>query len=83
MKRKFFAVLLVICIIAGLLPVNAFAAGYVIGSANGKNIANNMAPGSSYTCTDGSVWTKDASGNVSVSHGGQTFPQGNFLAEMQ
>lgn len=46
---------------------------YKIGTKLGYDLANGMKPGDSITATDGSVWTKDQSGNISVQHGGQTY----------
>lgn len=47
---------------------------YVIGSQKGKDIAEMMAAGSSWTNpTDGSTWTKKSDGSVSVTQNGQTY----------
>lgn len=46
---------------------------YVIGSDKGKEIAKNMKSGESYTASDGSTWTKQKDGSVSVSYQGQTY----------
>lgn len=46
---------------------------YVIGSEKGKNIAQSMKTGESYKCSDGSTWTKQSDGSVSVKHNGQTY----------
>ena len=43
---------------------------YTIGSDNGKNIAQNLQIGNTYTASDGSVWTKNNDGTVSVNHNG-------------
>lgn len=45
--------------------------GYVIGSQKGKEIAENLKKGESYTASDGSTWTKQSDGSVSVTHNGQ------------
>ena len=39
---------------------------YTIGSQKGKDIANNMKPGETYKASDGSTWTKNGDGTVSV-----------------
>lgn len=44
-------------------PTNS---GYTIGSAAGQSIATNMPAGGSYKASDGSTWTKDSSGNLTV-----------------
>lgn len=44
---------------------------YTIGSEAGYNIANSLQPGQSTTVTDGSVWTKNADGSISVMHNGK------------
>lgn len=46
---------------------------YVIGSQKGKDIAENMKTGETYTASDGSTWTKKSDGSVSVTHNGQTY----------
>lgn len=46
---------------------------YKIGTKLGYDLANGMKPGDSITATDGSVWTKDASGGITVQHGGKTY----------
>ena len=47
---------------------------YVIGSQKGKDIAKNMKTGEIYKCSDGSTWTKQSDGSVSVkTSSGQTF----------
>lgn len=46
---------------------------YTIGSDKGKDIANNMPIGSTYTASDGAIWTKNDDGTVSVSYKGQTY----------
>ena len=47
---------------------------YVIGSQKGKDIAKNMKTGETYKCSDGSTWTKQSDGSVSVkTSSGQTF----------
>ena len=45
---------------------------YVIGSQKGKDIAEKMQTGETYTASDGSTWTKQEDGSVSVTHNGQT-----------
>ena len=45
---------------------------YTIGSDKGKEIAKNMTVGSTYKASDGSTWTKQADGSVSVTHQGVT-----------
>lgn len=45
--------------------------GYVIGSQKGKEIAENLKKGESYKASDGSTWTKQSDGSVSVTHNGQ------------
>ena len=44
---------------------------YTIGSEKGYNLANSLQVGQSATATDGSVWTKNADGTISVLHNGQ------------
>lgn len=47
---------------------------YVIGSQKGKDIAKNMTVGSTYKASDGSTWTKQSDGSVSVTtSAGQTY----------
>lgn len=46
---------------------------YVIGSDKGKEIAKNMTVGSTYKASDGSTWTKQSDGSVSVTHNGKTY----------
>lgn len=43
---------------------------YTITSDKGKNIAQTMKIGSTYTASDGSVWTKNNDGTITVTHGG-------------
>ena len=43
---------------------------YVIGSQKGKEIAQSMKTGQTYKASDGSTWTKQSDGSVSVSHNG-------------
>lgn len=43
---------------------------YKIGSLAGYNIAKDLLPGQSQTVGDGSVWTKNADGTISVLHNG-------------
>lgn len=43
---------------------------YTIGSDAGKQIAQNLAINSPYTASDGSVWTKQNDGSISVNHNG-------------
>lgn len=45
---------------------------YTIGTKLGYDLANGMKAGDSVTATDGSVWTKQADGSISVLHNGQT-----------
>ena len=45
---------------------------YVIGSQKGKEIAEGMKAGETYKASDGSTWTKQSDGSVSVTHNGQT-----------
>lgn len=49
-------------------------AGYVIGSQKGKDIANGLKTGGTYKASDGSTWTKNKNGIVSVTtkNGGYT-----------
>lgn len=47
---------------------------YKIGSEAGINQAQNMAIGGTYTASDGSVWTKNNDGTISVNHNGVTTP---------
>lgn len=44
---------------------------YTIGSKRGYELANGLQPGQSATATDGSVWTKNADGSLSVLHNGE------------
>ena len=44
---------------------------YTIGTKLGYDLANGMKPGDSLTATDGSVWTKNADGSISVMQNGQ------------
>ena len=46
---------------------------YVIGSQKGKDIAKNMKTGETYKCSDGSVWTKEKDGSVTVKTSGNTY----------
>ena len=46
---------------------------YVIGSQKGKDIAESMKAGETYKASDGSTWTKESDGSVSVTHNGQTY----------
>ena len=47
---------------------------YVINSQKGKDIAKNMTAGSTYKASDGSTWTKQSDGSVSVTtSAGQTY----------
>lgn len=45
---------------------------YVIGSEKGKKLAEDMKVGETVTATDGSTWTKNNDGSISVTHNGQT-----------
>ena len=45
---------------------------YVIGSQKGKDIAESMKTGETYKASDGSTWTKQSDGSVSVTHNGLT-----------
>ena len=45
---------------------------YTIGSKLGYDMANGLGVGQSVTATDGSVWTKQPDGSISVYHQGQT-----------
>ena len=45
---------------------------YTIGSKLGYDLANGMKVGQSIRATDGSVWTKNLDGSISVQHGGET-----------
>lgn len=47
-------------------------ADYNINSDKGRNIANNLKSGESYSAGDGSKWTKGSDGSISVTHNGQT-----------
>ncbi len=44
---------------------------YTIGSEKGYNLANSLSPGQSTTASDGSVWTKNNDGTLTVYHQGQ------------
>ena len=46
---------------------------YVITTQKGKDIASGMKSGETYKASDGSTWTKQSDGSVSVTHNGQTF----------
>lgn len=46
---------------------------YVITTQKGKNIASGMKSGETYKASDGSTWTKQSDGSVSVTHNGQTY----------
>lgn len=48
------------------------AGTYKIGTKLGYDLANGLKAGESVTATDGSVWTKQADGSISVLHNGQT-----------
>ena len=52
---------------------NSQYSGYTIGSDYGKKIANDMAIGSTYTASDGAVWTKNDDGTVSVDYDGKKY----------
>ena len=43
---------------------------YKIGSVNGQKKAQDMAVNSSWTATDGSIWTKEKDGSITVRHNG-------------
>ena len=45
---------------------------YTIGSQAGKDIAQKMGIGNTYTASDGSVWTKNNDGTITVVHNGVT-----------
>ena len=47
-------------------------ADYNINSDKGRDIANNLKSGESYSAGDGSKWTKGSDGSISVTHNGQT-----------
>lgn len=49
-------------------------AGYTIGSEKGQRIADNLKVGETYSASDGSIWTKQANGAISVvtKNGGYT-----------
>jgi hypothetical protein len=47
--------------------------GYKIGSDAGKNIAQGMGIGQTYTASDGSLWRKENDGTITVNHGGQMY----------
>jgi hypothetical protein len=46
---------------------------YSIGSKLGYDLANGMKIGDTITATDGSVWTKNADGGITVQQGGKTY----------
>ena len=46
---------------------------YVIGSQKGKDKAQSMKAGETYNASDGSVWTKEADGSVTVTTSGNTY----------
>lgn len=46
---------------------------YVIGSQKGKDIAENMRTGQTYTASDGSTWRKESDGSVTVTQNGNTY----------
>ena len=46
---------------------------YTIGSDYGKQVAQNMGIGENFTATDGSVWTKEKDGTITVRKNGQTY----------
>lgn len=48
-------------------------ATYKIRTKLGYDLANGMKAGDTITATDGSVWSKDASGNLTVRHGGKVY----------
>lgn len=50
---------------------------YNIGSQKGYELANSLTPGQSTTASDGSVWTKNADGTITVLHQGRLL-QGNI-----
>lgn len=47
--------------------------GYTIGSDYGKQVAQNMGIGESFSATDGSTWTKEKDGTITVKKNGQTY----------
>lgn len=57
--------------ISGSKPTNA-TGNYTIGSDYGKQQAQNMAIGSTWTATDGSTWKKENDGTITVYHNGTT-----------
>lgn len=46
---------------------------YVIGSQKGKDKAKSMKAGETYNASDGSVWTKESDGSVTVTTSGNTY----------
>ncbi|MBQ6944207.1 MAG: hypothetical protein IJN43_07745 [Ruminococcus sp.] len=52
---------------------NSQYTGYTIGSDYGKQVAQNMGIGESFSATDGSVWTKEKDGTITVRKNGQTY----------
>ena len=44
---------------------------YTIGTKLGYDLANGMKPGQSVRATDGSIWTKNQDGTISVQHGNE------------
>lgn len=57
----------------GSTAVSADGEGYTIGSFLGKNFLFNAETGETMRGGDGSVWTKDASGMVTITKGGKTY----------
>lgn len=49
---------------------NSQYTGYKIGSDYGKQQATNMGIGTTWTATDGSLWTKENDGSITVNHNG-------------
>lgn len=47
---------------------------YTIGSDKGKEIAQNLGVGKTYTASDGSVWLKNSDGTITVNHKGNITP---------
>lgn len=52
---------------------NSQYTGYTIGSDKGKQVAQGLGIGESFEASDGSIWTKENDGTITVNKNGQTY----------